>query len=131
MEGDETIACRLELIERQRNAVQQQIEQLQSTLKILDYKQWYYQTALEAGTCDFEVMSAALEEMPAELSEGRERICVASACAALEHARKVCVPPELEEGRELSCCKSACAALEHVRAEKKAGKVKAASGGTM
>lgn len=131
MEGDETIACRLALIDRQRAAVQQQIAQLQDTLKILDYKHWYYEMAKEAGTCDFEVMSAALESMPEELSEGRRKICVESACAALEHARMVCVPPELEEGRELSCCHSACAALEHARAQKKAGKIKAAASGTM
>ena len=128
MEGDGTIACRLDLIDRQRAAVQQQIAQLQDTLKILDYKHWYYQTALEAGTCNFEVMSAAIEDMPAELCEGREKICVESACAALEHARAVCVPPELEEGRELSCCRSACEALEHARTEKKSRKKEAASG---
>ncbi len=128
MEGDETIACRLDLIERQRAAVQQQIAQLQDTLKILDYKQWYYQTAKAAGTCDFEVMSAAIEAMPAELCEGRQMACVESACAALEHARAVRVPAELEEGRELACCHSACAALENARAEKKKAKVKAASG---
>ena len=128
IEGDGTIACRLDLIDRQRAAVQQQIAQLQDTLKILDYKHWYYQTALEAGTCNFEVMSAAIEVMPDKLCEGREKICVESACAALEHARAVCVPPELEEGRELSCCRSACEALEHARTEKRTRKKEAASG---
>ena len=49
--GDQAIAPRLELIQKQRQSVLDQIEQLRQALHILDYKQWYYQTALEAGTC--------------------------------------------------------------------------------
>ena len=33
-----------------REAVLQQIQKLQQTLEVIDYKYWYYQTALEAGT---------------------------------------------------------------------------------
>lgn len=51
MEGDSTIDQRMELMKRQRVAVQRQIEQLQSTLALLDYKCWYYETAQKAGTC--------------------------------------------------------------------------------
>lgn len=51
IEGDSTIEQRLQLINRQREAVQSQITQMQETLKTLDYKHWYYETAKAAGTC--------------------------------------------------------------------------------
>lgn len=50
-EGDTTIPQRLELIDKQHQAVQEQIEQLQETLQMLHYKHWYYTTAKAAGTC--------------------------------------------------------------------------------
>ena len=51
MEGDSTIEQRLQLIDRQREAVLNQIAQMQETLKTLNYKHWYYETAKAAGTC--------------------------------------------------------------------------------
>lgn len=51
MEGDASITQRKELIARQREAVQAQIEQIQKNLAMLDYKLWYYETAEAAGTC--------------------------------------------------------------------------------
>ena len=51
IEGDSTIDQRLKLIERQRESVLGQIDQLKETLSTLDYKRWYYQTAKDAGTC--------------------------------------------------------------------------------
>ena len=51
MKGDESIAQRLAIIAQQRQAVEQQIAQLQDHLNMLDYKQWYYETAKQAGTC--------------------------------------------------------------------------------
>lgn len=50
-QGDATIDRRLELIEKQRQSVLDQQRQLEETLLMLDYKQWYYQTAQAAGTC--------------------------------------------------------------------------------
>lgn len=50
-QGDATIGRRLELIEKQRRSVLDQQKQLEETLLMLDYKQWYYQTARAAGTC--------------------------------------------------------------------------------
>lgn len=49
--GDDTIDQRLDLIERQRESVLEQQKQLEDTLLMLDYKQWYYRTAQKAGTC--------------------------------------------------------------------------------
>lgn len=51
MEGDSTIEQRLQLIDRQREAVLSQIAQMQETLKTLNFKHWYYETAKAAGTC--------------------------------------------------------------------------------
>lgn len=50
MEGDSTIDKRLDLINRRRDLVLKQIESLNETLKTLDYKKWYYETAKVAGT---------------------------------------------------------------------------------
>ena len=52
MEGDSTIAQRLELIDNQREAVKEQIKSLQEMLHLLEYKHWYYETAIQEGTCD-------------------------------------------------------------------------------
>ena len=51
MAGDSTISERLNLIRRQQKVVHAQMAQLQSTLDMLDYKEWYYLTAQQAGTC--------------------------------------------------------------------------------
>ncbi len=51
VEGDASIDRRLELIKKQRQAVLGQIEQLKETIKVLDYKCWYYEEAQKAGTC--------------------------------------------------------------------------------
>lgn len=51
MEGDATIEKRLALIDRQRDAVLAEMQQLKETLATLNYKHWYYETAKQAGTC--------------------------------------------------------------------------------
>ncbi len=51
IEGDSTIDKRLELIKKQKDEVNSQIEKLKGTLDMLDYKQWYYEKANAAGTC--------------------------------------------------------------------------------
>lgn len=60
VEGDGTIEARLALFRRRREAVERQIEELQNTLKIIDYKCWYYERAWSEGTTD------ALEQMPVD-----------------------------------------------------------------
>lgn len=51
IEGDDTIDRRLEIISKQKKAVEKQIEESQKMLDMLNYKCWYYETAKEAGTC--------------------------------------------------------------------------------
>ena len=50
MQGDKTIAQRLEMFEKQRELVEKQVAQLHETLDVLNYKCWYYETAKAAGT---------------------------------------------------------------------------------
>lgn len=73
MEGDSTISKRLELINRQREEVEKQIEQMHKTLDMLNYKHWYYETALEAGTCDIH-KTMREEDIPQEIRELQKRI---------------------------------------------------------
>lgn len=49
-EGDGTLRERLEMFLERRTAVRQQMAELQQTLDVIEYKCWYYQTAVDAGT---------------------------------------------------------------------------------
>ena len=48
--GDETIEDRLQLFLNQKEVITQKITELQETLKVVEYKCWYYETAKKAGT---------------------------------------------------------------------------------
>lgn len=67
-QGDETIDARLALFEKQRKVVQQQIEELNQTLDIIDYKYWYYSVAKERGSV-FSVEDISEAEIPEKLRE--------------------------------------------------------------
>ena len=49
-EGDATLQQRYQMFLERRRAVRQQLADLQKTLDVLDYKCWFYETAIEAGT---------------------------------------------------------------------------------
>ena len=46
---------------------------LQQTLNTLDYKCWYYETALKAGTTDV-LQNMPIEDIPEQFQEVRQRI---------------------------------------------------------
>lgn len=72
IEGDTTIHKRLDLIDRQRESVLMQIEQLHETLDMLNFKHWYYETAKKAGTCSIhETLSD--EDIPKEFKKFTEK----------------------------------------------------------
>lgn len=48
--GDATLQQRYDMFVERRKSVEEQISQLKKTLEFIDYKCWYYSTALEAGT---------------------------------------------------------------------------------
>ena len=50
LQGDDTIALRLAMFQRQRQVLQQQLQELRHTMEMVDYKCWYYETAQNAGT---------------------------------------------------------------------------------
>lgn len=49
-EGDNSLQERYALFLDRKAAVQNQIEELKKIEKVIDFKCWYYQTAIEAGT---------------------------------------------------------------------------------
>lgn len=64
MKGDETIEERLALIVEQKKAVQAMLAEMKETLRVLEFKEWYYTTAKKNGT------TAIPREMPeAEIPE--------------------------------------------------------------
>lgn len=50
MKGDETIEARLALIVEQKKAVQAMLAEMKETLRVLEFKEWYYTTAKKNGT---------------------------------------------------------------------------------
>lgn len=72
-EGDSTIDERLALIDRQRENVLAQMEQLRKTLDTLEYKHWYYETAKKAGTCEVHRFIGD-DEIPPEIRAARDRM---------------------------------------------------------
>lgn len=50
IEGDSCIQERYDIIKEQRENIKRQIQELKEALDTINYKYWYYETALEAGT---------------------------------------------------------------------------------
>jgi len=50
MEGDTTLNQRLEVFEKHRNFVVEKMAELEKYLQKIDYKIWYYKTAIDHGT---------------------------------------------------------------------------------
>lgn len=58
--GDASLKERLEMFQNRKRAVEQQMEDLKKTMELIEYKCWYYETALAAGTED--IHKKALDE---------------------------------------------------------------------
>ena len=71
--GDETIEDRLQLFLNQKEVITQKITELQETLKGVEYKCWYYETAKKAGTVSVP-KEMSLEEIPEEHKNTRLRL---------------------------------------------------------
>ena len=48
--GDTTLKERYEIILEQKQVIKKQINELNTCLKEFEYKEWYYETAIKAGT---------------------------------------------------------------------------------
>lgn len=64
--GDESIEDRRALVHGRREKILEQIEDLNRTLRFIEYKCWFYDTAAAAGTCEVP-RKMPKEEMPPEL----------------------------------------------------------------
>ena len=64
-QGDASIGQRLALFEKRREAVKKQIQELEDTLSLLNFKCWYYETAQAAGT-EAAVRDLPLDQVPPE-----------------------------------------------------------------
>ena len=49
-QGDASLQQRYEMFLERKRVVEAQISELQETLKTINYKCWYYETAIAAGT---------------------------------------------------------------------------------
>ncbi len=52
LQGNSTIDARYEMFKHQKEVLEEQIAEMNQTLKTLEYKCWFYETAKEAGTTD-------------------------------------------------------------------------------
>ena len=73
MQGDQTIEPRLALITKQKESVKAQIAELEETLRTLEFKEWYYNTAKENGTTSVP-RNMTLDELPEEFRDVRLKL---------------------------------------------------------
>lgn len=72
-EGDSSLEKRRDMFYIRKRAVEAQIKALQDTLDAINYKCWFYDTAVEAGTADA-VQCMTPEEMPEKIRELKRKI---------------------------------------------------------
>ena len=77
MQGDETIARRLELFRKQRTVLETRMAELQQTMDTLDYKCWFYETAAARGSTEG-ISDLPNEALPEALRPVRERLRAAA-----------------------------------------------------
>jgi DNA-binding transcriptional MerR regulator len=71
--GDRSLSDRLEIFTKRREAIKQEIADLQVLLTVIDYKCWYYGKACEAGT-EAAVKGIDASEIPEEFREARRHL---------------------------------------------------------
>ena len=65
-EGDSTLDKRLNLFKSQKEKVMKKMNELQKTLDLIEFKEWYYSKAIKDGTESI-VKNTPLNQMPEEL----------------------------------------------------------------
>ncbi len=71
--GDGTIKERLEIFLKQKEKLQRELDELNDTMKVIDYKVWYYTKAEELHSTK-EVSALPDEEIPEEYRETRKTL---------------------------------------------------------
>jgi len=69
-EGDATLQQRRDMFYERRAVVEKQIEELQKTLDVIQFKCWYYETACEAGT-EGALRNMAIDNLPEDARKGK------------------------------------------------------------
>lgn len=72
-EGDTSLKERQKIFESRRSAVKKEIEELNETLEILNYKCWYYETALKKGS-EKNLNELSLADVPKEFMAAKEKL---------------------------------------------------------
>lgn len=73
LQGDDTIELRLAMFRHQREILKQQMEELQRTMEMADYKCWFYETAKAAGTIAVP-QNMELSDVPEQFRSVRQRL---------------------------------------------------------
>ena len=74
LQGSDTIELRLQLFQRQRQSLTEQLEALRHTLEMVNYKCWYYETAQKLGSIDA-VKKLPDKDIPAEMQAIKAHLC--------------------------------------------------------
>ena len=67
-QGDATLEKRLNLFKKRKEKILQQIDELQETLSLIEFKEWYYTKAVKDGTEKI-VKKMPIQEMPIKVQE--------------------------------------------------------------
>ena len=67
-EGSETYTLRRDLFLKRKKAVEEEIERMERTLALINYKCWYYEEAIKDGN-EERLQKMSPEDMPAEILE--------------------------------------------------------------
>ena len=69
-EGDSTLEKRRDMYLQRKEVVKKQMEELQNTMDVIEYKCWYYETACAAGT-EVAVRNISNEKLPDFAQKGK------------------------------------------------------------
>ncbi len=73
LEGDQTLPKRRDMFYERRTVVEKQMEALQKTMEMIQYKCWYYETACEAGTEDAP-RNISIDSLPEAARKGKAEL---------------------------------------------------------
>lgn len=73
MEGDNTIESRLALINKQKESIEQRLDELSSIHRVLAFKKWYYEVAMKEGSTQIP-RSMTSDDLPPEFREIRKML---------------------------------------------------------
>lgn len=73
LDGDKTIDERLKMFEDKKRELEAQLSELKHTIKVIDYKCWFYRNAKENGTIEVP-QNMTIDDVPKEYKEIRREL---------------------------------------------------------